>query len=270
MTKTNTLLKVPKLLALSRQIRTTPRFPSLPTSLALQHFLGCCLRSNQAFQKTYCFPSVRLPSPSLFSGGLSQVGVCVCVCFFFNEGVWVWLSSITKVKEVWKREDGGRMGVMEKKKTYGGGILAWMSDDTFFQMHEGKSGGYSVELGLGVCLERSLQIQQFAVKNHNEAQPFVAPSSESSPRRPSYNVPKLFSILLQPLSLQVPIIISLINLPDSYIQTSLRLWVRRESAEVLYVGAGYEGERWLVGGDRLTAAHWAFVHVVGRSIIAWF
>lgn len=90
---------------------------------------------------------------------------------------------------------------MKKKNIWRGDscLNVWLRQDTFFQMHEGKSGGYSVELGLGVCLERSLQIQQFAVKNHNEAQPFVAPSSESSPRCPSYSVPKLFSILLQPL-----------------------------------------------------------------------
>lgn len=229
--------------------------------------------------RTYCFPSIRLPSLSLFSGGLSQVGVCVCVCvcvyFFFNEGVLTsYPESGSPQSQKWKKFErvkrmaGGREW-WKKKHMVGGLLLECLTKaDTFFQMHEGKSGGYSVELGLGVCLERSLQIQQFAVKNHNEAQPFVAPSS--SPRRPSYSVPKLFSILLQLLFLQVPIIILLINLPTSYIQTSLRPWVKQERVEVLYVGAGYEGERWLVGGDRLTAAHWAFVHVVGRFIIAWF
>lgn len=51
--------------------------PALPPSLSAQHFLGCCLCSNQTFQETN--PSASL-SANLPLFDLSHIKVCVHVC----------------------------------------------------------------------------------------------------------------------------------------------------------------------------------------------
>lgn len=138
-TQTNTLLPAAlKLFALCRQISWFP----LPTSLSLllQHFLGCCLCSNQAIQETTAspFPSFSLPlslSKMLFVRGLSHAGVHPFVCSLrtlkgvltSRHNLGIWFSSVTR-----PREKGWRW-----RKGF---LLNRLSETDTFLRHMGKGG----------------------------------------------------------------------------------------------------------------------------------